>query len=249
MASGSWAASPASDNAADPAYSAGWSTGTNGGTGFGAWSMAPVGSPPQFSYFIGSSASNGAAPPSGNIDSAGKSWGLANAIADGCRASRQLTGGALAVGQHVLVDMDNGAAGGLVEFALRSGVNDRFEWLVDGTNTDTYLFANRQSPTLVTQVNTAIPLTANGLHLDFTLTGADTFAVDATPAGGTVHHFTGTLEGTTGTGIDTLEFLNFDAGTSPSHDLFFNNVAVTPEPAGLGLLALGGLLLVRRRRV
>jgi MYXO-CTERM domain-containing protein len=128
-------------------------------------------------------------------------------------------------------------------------VNDRFEWLVDGTNTGTYLFTNRQSPTLVNQVNTAIPLTANGLHLDFMLTGADTFAVDATPAGGTVHHFTGTLEGTTGTGIDTLEFLNFGAGTSPSHDLYFNNLAVTPEPAGLGLLALVGSLGVRRRRV
>jgi hypothetical protein len=109
MATGSRAVSPAADNAADPAYGAGWATGTNGGTGFGAWSMAPVGSPPQFSYFVGSSASNGAAPPSGGIDGSAKSWGLANAIADACRASRQLTGGSLAVGQQVLVDMDNGA--------------------------------------------------------------------------------------------------------------------------------------------
>src|SRR4051794_18767585 len=89
MATGSRAAGPASDNAADPSYSAGWATGTDGGTGFGAWTLAPVATPPQFSYFIGSSASNGAAPPSGSIDSAGKSWGLANAIADACRASRQ----------------------------------------------------------------------------------------------------------------------------------------------------------------
>jgi hypothetical protein len=237
-----------SDNAADPAYNSGWVTGTNGGMGFAAWSLLPVGSPPQFSYFVGSSASNGATPPSGNTDTAGKSWGLANAIADGCEASRKLTGGSLAVGQHVIVDMDNGAAGGLVEFALRSGNNERFTWLVDGTNTGTYLFMNQQSPTLVTEVNTAIPLTANGLHLDFSLTGADTFAVEATPAGGSIHHFTGMLEGVAGSGIDTVEFLNYDAGSSPAHDLFFNNLAVTPEPAASGMLVLAPLLLVRPRR-
>lgn len=241
-------ASVASDNAADPAYNSGWIAGTNGGTGFAAWSLLPAGSPPQFSYFIGSSAGNGAAPPSGSIDSSGKSWGLANAIADGGEASRKLTGGSLTVGQHVIVDMDNGAAGGLVEFALRSGNNERFTWLVDGTNTGTYLYMNQQSPTVVAEVNTAIPLTANGLHLDISLTGADTFAVDATPAGGSVHHFTGTLAGTSGSGIDTVEFLNYDAGSSPSHDLFFNNLAVTPEPAASGVLVLVPLLLVRRRR-
>ena len=101
----------------------------------------------------------------------------------------------------------------------------------------------------VTPVNTAIPLTANGLHLDFTLTGPDTFTVDATPAGGTLHHFTGTLEGTSGTGIDTMEFRNFGAGSSPAHDLFFNNLAVTPEPAASAILVLIPLLLVRRRRI
>src|SRR5437660_1582259 len=112
------AANIATDNASDPAYNSGWTAGTNGGSGFAAWSMLPVGSPPQFSYFVGSSLTNGAAPPSGGIDTAGKSWGLANAIADTAAASRKLTGGSLAVGQHVLVDMDNGAAGGLVAFAL-----------------------------------------------------------------------------------------------------------------------------------
>ena len=249
-ARGARAANLASDNAADPAYNAGWTTGANGGSGFGAWSLSPVGSPPQFSYYIGSSASNGAAPPSGNVDASGKSWGLSNSIADACDATRTFTGGSLSVGQHVLVDMDNGpvAGAGFVELALRSGKNDRLEWLANASTGQTYVFSNQQSPGIISQVNTAIPFTSNGLHLDFSLTGADTFAVDATPAGGTTHHFTGTLEGTSAAGIDTVEFLNYAAGTGPSHDLFFNNLAVTPEPAGLALLALIAPLLVRRRR-
>ena len=238
----------ASDNAADPAYNAGWIAGANGGTGFGAWSMLPVGTPPQFSYFVGSSAANGATPPSGSIDVAGKSWGLSNAIPDFCKATRPLTGGSLSVGQHVLVDMDSGAVGGFVQFALAAGNAERFSWFVDGSATGTYLYLNQQSPTLVTEINTAIPLTSNGLHLDFALTGPNTFAIDATPSGGALHHFTGALEGTPGSGIDRVELLNYGAGTSPSHDLFFNNLTVTPEPAEMGTIAFLSLLVIRRRR-
>ena len=42
----------ASDNAADAAYNSGWVSGANGGSGFAAWSLLPVGTPPQFSYII-----------------------------------------------------------------------------------------------------------------------------------------------------------------------------------------------------
>src|SRR5258706_5426102 len=63
------------DNASNPPYADGWQTGDNGGTGLGPWTLVSNGNANQTGFFIGSSANNGNAP-SGNIDVAGKSWGL-----------------------------------------------------------------------------------------------------------------------------------------------------------------------------
>jgi hypothetical protein len=154
------AANLAADNAADNAYNTGWVTGTNGGSGFAPWSITNA-NPGDMGVVIRSSATNGAAPPSGNIDVAGKSFGLYSHVPDFIIASRKLTGGSLAVGS--------------------------------------------------------------------------------------TSHFTGALTGITGSGIDTIQFLNDDAGLSPSHDAFINNLAVTPEPAALAFVPLAPALLIRRR--
>jgi hypothetical protein len=242
------AANIASDNAADPAYTAGWLTGTNGGTGFAPWSIANA-NPADMGAIIGSSTANGATPPSAGIDVSGKSFGLYSHVPDFITATRKFTGGSLAVGQHVLIDFDNGPVTGLVSLNLRSGTSDRFQWFVDtGLGTGNYSLEVKQGLSNV-GLNTGIPFTADGLHLDFTLTGTDTFALDVTPAaGGSATHFTGTLTGNAGTGLDTIAFVNDDAGLSPTHNTYINNLVVTPEPAALALLLFIPPLLVRRRR-
>ena len=86
------AANTGFDNASNPAYNAddanntndtnpanntnGWVTGDNGGTGFGAWNLIGPGdsNPSHGGFFMGSSSGN-AGGSSGNIDTAGRSWG------------------------------------------------------------------------------------------------------------------------------------------------------------------------------
>ena len=69
------AAAPASDKASNSPYVPGntWVNAQNGGSGFGGWVLT---SGTSSGFFIGSSSGNGGSPPSGNIDTAGVSWGM-----------------------------------------------------------------------------------------------------------------------------------------------------------------------------
>ena len=102
------AAAPASDKASNSPYEPGntWADGQNGGTGFGAWALT---SGTNSGFFMGTSSSNGAMPPSGNIDTAGESWGMFASGGDTASAVRPFTGpnGArqLAVGQSISLAM------------------------------------------------------------------------------------------------------------------------------------------------
>jgi hypothetical protein len=242
------AASTASDNAADPAYSAGWTTGTNGGIGFEPWT---VGLDTGTGAVVASSSINGASPPSGNIDVGGVSWGLYSTAASGnfITATRPLTGN-LAVGQQILCDLDTGTLGssGYVNLALLSGnvLDTRFSWFADATEGSDYRLEELQGNINV-GVDSGIAYTSNGLHLDFTLTGTDTFTLAVTPIGGTTRNYSGTLDGHTGAGINQIQFLVDSAGSPPNADSFINNFAVVPEPTGIAIAGCAGLILARRR--
>jgi hypothetical protein len=231
------------DNASNPPYTDGWQTGDNGGTGFGPWTLVSNGNPNQTGFFIGSSANNGTAP-SGNIDVAGKSWGMYSNTNVAAEAIRPLTGGGLAVGQHLSLDMDNGFInnGGSVGVSLRSGTTNRFELFFNGgQNNYTYADATGNH-------DTGVGFTANGLNLDLTLTGPDAYLFQIHP--GSVNDpiaFSGTLSGTAGSAIDTVRLFNFNAGGGGASDAFFNNLAV-PEPGFAGLLGVGALTVLARRR-
>src|SRR5438128_10269891 len=100
----------ASDEADNSPYGGahGWQTLDNGGSGFGAWTFSnPGGNGATGGFFIGSSSGN-AGGSSGNIDTAGVSWGMYANSGVTSAAVRPLTGGSLAVGQEIKLSIDNG---------------------------------------------------------------------------------------------------------------------------------------------
>src|SRR5437868_10377230 len=86
------AAKPASDRASNSPYERGgtWVDAQNGGSGFGGWALT---SGTNSGFVIGASSSNGAMPPSGNIDTAGVSWGMFASNEDTASAIRPFTQG------------------------------------------------------------------------------------------------------------------------------------------------------------
>lgn len=126
----------ASDVAIDPAYDDGWTTGDNGGTGFGAWTLGTIGSGGAAGHFIGDS-SNNAGGGSGNINTAGESFGLYAEPGMVSEAFRPFTG-ALSVGQIFLIDFDNGWVdeGGTVGLGLQNSAGqNRIEFFFIGGQT------------------------------------------------------------------------------------------------------------------
>jgi hypothetical protein len=130
----------------------------------------------------------------------------------------------LAVGQKVILDLDTGFidAGGTVGFGLRNSLGEnRFEVFFNGGEA-TYRVKGSGS-----SVASTIGYTGEGLHIEFTQTGADTFSVTLVRLqSGHAQTLTGTLGGTAGTAIDRVRFFNFNSGAGTSKDAFYNNVEV-----------------------
>jgi hypothetical protein len=258
------AANTGFDNASNPAYNAddannandgnpanntnNWVTGDNGGTGFGAWTLIGNGNSSQTGFFMGSSAGNGNGS-SGNINTAGRSWGMYANSGQTASAIRPLTGGSLLVGQTITLSIDNGFldTGSSEGFGLQtSGGTNRMEFFFTGGNGSYTLADNTGNHA------TGIGFTTDGLSFAFTLTGADTYSLNVTPNGGSTSNFTGTLEGVAGTGIDQLRLFDFNGGNNQgSAGDFYANLLTVPEPSTwvAGGLTLLSLLFLRRRRV
>src|SRR5437879_8433719 len=103
------AANTAFDQASNSPYEPGgtWTNGQNGGFGFGAWVLSPSSNTANAGFFMGSSSGN-AGGSSGNIDTAGVSWGMFANSGQTASAVRPLTGGSLLVGQKITLSIDNG---------------------------------------------------------------------------------------------------------------------------------------------
>jgi hypothetical protein len=236
------------DDANDPAYAGGWSSGNNGGYGFGAWSYS---ADPNSGAFIGSSTENGGGDPGhdGDIDLAGKAWGLFANSGAILNINRDFNG-PLAIGDTLQLDMDNGYvdSDGYVGFNLVGpmGAHGRptlFTLQFQG-GTSNYKISAGGSP-----ADTGIGFTDSGLHFDLAVVdaGGGVGALNVHVAGKAASdgaafdkHFNGLpISGGDGT-IQGIQLFNQTAGSNSDHNLFFNNLKITGAPA-LPTLAVEGI--------
>jgi hypothetical protein len=245
-------AAMAYDDASNPIYALDWTNGQNGGFGFGTWMINPNPDTADGGAFAATSQNNGQSGFQGNIDTGGRAWGLygnvpATTITDAVRLFTPggVTGDStLGIGEKFILRMDNGfiANGGAVGFGLRNSLGEnRFEFYFSGGGSKYRLDID-------SDVFTLHGITYAGMTLAFTLTGPDTFSLDINYALGSpsFETFTGTLQGSPGSGIDRFRLFNFGAGTGGTN-VYFNNAQVVPEPSAALLLAAGALALCRCR--
>lgn len=252
-----FAANLAFDSAAHPVYNDGWQTGDNGGFGFGPWALLPFGT--GSGHFMASSTGNGDAlddgltnglANDGDIDTAGRAWGMYawfDSAASGAGAFRPLTGGPLTIGQSIAIDMDNGyitspGANSVGIQFLSSSDSVLFRLEAGDSHYEVY------SSNLTTVTPTTLPAADEGLTLSLTRTGPNSVSLTATLRNGMTQTLPLSMTGASGADIQGVVLINDSAGQGPAHDTFFNSIVVTPEPASLGILAVGALATLTRRK-
>jgi hypothetical protein len=197
------------DSAADAAYDDGWQDGDNGGFGFSGWGELGI-STNSSGHFVFDSSANGFAP-SGNINTAGRAWGM---YANNGATSTALRGfDALLPGQTFSIAMDNGLInpGGVVGFSL-IGVDTAF----------TFSFAAGDSNYMIdNSIDTGFGFTDDGFTVALTLTSETTY--DLAINGDAVH--SGTFSQITP--VFAVRLFNSNAGPDPPRDIFFNALSIT----------------------
>jgi hypothetical protein len=250
----------ASDEADNAPYNDGWQTGDNGGAGFGAWTLTQTsGNIDGFNgQFIGTSANNGDGTTSPNIDTSGKAFGEYGNTGNSAVAYRAFGAREMYNSSTFHWAMDNGFIdnGTSVGLTLRNGnananpgnynTGARFEFLFLGGNSD-YEYIDSTGVH-----DSGIAFRSTGLQLSLQLQGANGYSLivsngDNTALLGT---YSGTLEGTANSSIDSFAIFNNNAGLGGAHDAFFNSFSVNavPEPAVVVLFAVGGGIIWMRRR-
>jgi MYXO-CTERM domain-containing protein len=148
------------------------------------------------------------------------------------------------IGQSLSFEVDGLDAGANSDaFVIGIGNAAGPRWGMDVHSLATHAGSDTSGYTLVAE------RTPEGMHVDFTLTGPDTYAASVRVLDGSDPVFlAGALDGAAGSAIDRLTF-TVDPSFAHVDAFYANNLAVTPEPAG-GLLGLVGVvtLAVRRRR-
>ena len=264
----------ASDSAADAAYNSGWTTGSNGGTGFGPWDLKTQGNT-NFNEFAGhftASPSNG---DLNEIATSGRAWGTF-ANDDNTTETRQIAGGfrdltggnlnndgsqAIRVRVEHGIILNTGSLSANVEGARTRGwvgviLNPAPSWEPDpfdgfgslagafavgftGGDANYGIHVPGGAPTFV---STNVPFGIGGHEITITQTSASTWKVDFLRLSDN-QFFSFTGNGSLGA-INRVGLVNRNAELG---DVYFNSLAVIPEPATLGTLAAIALVAMRRR--
>lgn len=243
------ATTPAFDSAADPAYDDGWQSGDNGGFGFDPWLLVTNAGGPTAGHLVATSTGNGDGLDNGNvggvagdgdIDTAGRAWGMFANSGDGAGAIRGFD--LLGVGAHAIIEMDNGFIGpgpGQVIVELETTTGDRLSVTYIGTAA-TYHVSDSSGAG-----GSSVGYTDEGLTIDWLITSPTTYSVTLTRNDGVSSSHAGNYTG------QPFGFIvsSSNTGFNASNNFYVNRMTVTPEPAGLALVALvGGALVTRRRR-
>jgi hypothetical protein len=213
-----------------------WNAGDNFGFGFGPWQFITVGAA---GMFLGDSTQNagdgsGSGFTSGGINSPNqRAWGLF-ANSGGTATAIRPFESALAVGETFRVDFDNGfiepnSSEGILLATASGALLWRFSFL--GGQSVYQIYDQRGF------INTSLPFTGDGMHIEFTLTTATTYSATIRLASGLAETISGTLAnfGTVG----RFEVFDQDGGFNTSHNAYANNLAIVPEPGVFALTALG----------
>ena len=226
-----------------------WNAGDNFWFGFEPWIFAINGSA---GMYLGDSMQNGGPPDEFGFQSMGinspngRSWGEFANSGGSANAIRPFSS-ALVPGETFRVDFDNG----FIDNGGSAGVS-----LTDssGTLLWQFLFTGGQNVYQVFDsrgfVNTTLPFTDDGLHIDFTLTTPLTYSATIRLAIGNTETITGTL-GTVGS-VERFAFSDQNAGFDNIHNVYANNLAIVPEPAVIALFSVGALFsaarIIRRKK-
>lgn len=245
------AAQIAFDSAGDSAYNSFNNLVTpypDGGYGWGG--------PWQGALRLGSSSSNGFGDPqsTGDINSPrtplGRAWELSYVPDPDWRATNTISrpfSGSLAPGQTFSLDLDTGdvapinpSSQQIQGFVLGQSTSIFQSFLETGIKFaadpmdgySDYVVAND-----VGKFDTGIPLTDRGIHVAVKVVDASTVQVSATslaPGGGST-----SLVLPYSVPLATVTIINDEIGPDPDNpNLFFNNVAITPEPASAIFLVI-----------
>ena len=145
-------------------------------------------------------------------------WGLWAASGGDVSATFSLTGGALASGQSVEIDFDNGfvESGGRVGVAFLSGGVTGLEFYFEGGTT------NYQSADSTGSADLGLPFTGDGMTVGFDQNGPGNYDLRI----GLMSAYSGVLSNGL-QGVDQVRVFASSAGPGPSdHDVYFNCLRV-----------------------
>jgi len=234
----------ASDNASN--YGGGWTDGSNGGIGFLNWSLNNNdGTGGAAGVFIGDSTAG-----AGDINSSGNSFGMfANTDGGASSTAIRSFSTALTTGDQfsfqMALNFDNGNKG----FNLRRAGDSIF-----GFNVGSGGGVSSNNATITPGIGAGYDYGGGDALLDaviqVTAPTSLNYQISRTSSSGFQGVlFSGTVTGILGA-IDNFEF--YVTGTDngdPQNNLYFNNLAVVPEPSAYGLFfGVLALLWVTRRR-
>lgn len=238
----------AEDAADDPVYANGWQNGDDGGAGWdGGWDFFRLGEASDVVYGIESSTLNGVGDPNGDgdIDTHGLAWKLSARNGANVGAERRFAS-PMRVGDTFSIDID------VVDLPLHVFAIIDFEGDVTSVprmsfgmrdGAQNYHYYDAQGDT-----DSGVAVNENGLHVEFTVTGANTYTMLLTPRIGAPASHAGVLHGS---GPITTVGVYLTADVSPNmRSAFFNSALLVPEAGSdaAGATALASLGLFYRAR-
>lgn len=216
----------------DPTYNDGWDNSDNDGSGFGNWVLtSQFNNPSTGGRFVFTSTDNGNGDTNGDgdIDNAGRAWGLYANSGDVSNAVRPFTE-ALQVGGTFSLGMDNGFIdlGGTIGFGLQNANGEnRFQFFFTG-GASTYQYTDAGSGGNAQEIP-GLFYTDQGLRFTIKLTSADTYEASILRLdGGTIFMISGTLAAAGD--ITQVRLFNANAGSGGQFNAYFSDLEICAPP-------------------